>query len=250
MPDSIVFFAFVGFAAQLVDGALGMAYGVTATTILLSYGTSPAIASASVHTAEIFTTAASGASHWRLGNLERGLLLRLAGAGMVGGVLGAYVLTAFPGDKIRPFVAMYLLVAGAIVLGRGLRRHRQDHVLGPNKVMLCGLVAGFLDAAGGGGWGLLVTSSLVWGGLTPRKAIGTACLAEFFVTTAVSATFVATIGLQMWPVILGLIIGGVIAAPIAALAARHMPERAMMITVGMLVMGLSVREILKGLGVV
>ncbi len=248
MPDSIAFFAFVGFAAQLVDGALGMAYGVTATTILLSYGTSPAIASASVHAAEVFTTAASGAAHWRLGNLERGLLLRLAGPGMVGGILGAYVLTAFPGDKIRPFVAMYLLVAGAIVLGRGIRRHRQDHALGPKQVMLCGLTAGFLDAAGGGGWGLLVTSSLVWGGLSPRKAIGTACLAEFFVTTAVSATFVATIGLQMWPVILGLIIGGVLAAPIAALAARHMPERAMMIAVGALVMALSVREILKGFG--
>ena len=249
MLASVAFFIAVGFAAQMVDGALGMAYGVTATTILLSQGVVPAVASASVHTAEVFTTAASGASHWRLGNVERALLWRLAGPGVVGGVLGAYVLTAFPGEKIRPVVALYLLVAGAIVLARGLRAHKVDHQLGPIKTMLCGLTAGFLDAAGGGGWGLLVTSSLVWGGLTPRKAIGTACLAEFFVTASVSLTFLATIGLELWPVILGLIIGGVIAAPIAALAARHIPDRPMMIGVGLLVMALSAREVLKGMGV-
>ena len=146
MLGSIAFFIAVGFAAQMVDGALGMAYGVTATTILLSQGVVPAVASASVHTAEVFTTAASGASHWRLGNVERALLWRLAGPGVVGGVLGAYVLTAFPGEKIRPVVALYLLVAGAIVLARGLRAHKVDHQLGPIKTMLCGLTAGFLDA--------------------------------------------------------------------------------------------------------
>ncbi len=250
MLDGVAFFIFVGFAAQMVDGALGMAYGVTATTILLSHGVAPSVASASVHTAEVFTTAASGASHWRLGNVERALLLRLAGPGVAGGVVGAYFLSAYPGEKLRPFVALYLLMAGIIVLMRGIRAHCVDHELGPGKTMLCGLCAGFLDAAGGGGWGLLVTSSLVWGGLTPRKAIGTACLAEFFVTTSVSLTFLATIGLELWPVILGLIIGGVIAAPIAALAARHIPDRPMMVVVGLMVMALSMRELLKGLGVV
>lgn len=245
MTESVAFFVVVGFAAQMVDGALGMAYGVTATSILLSYGTTPAIASASVHAAEVFTTAASGASHWRLGNVERSLLLRLAGPGVAGGILGAYALTAFPGEKIRPFVALYLLAAGTIVLARGLKAYRHPHVLGPGKTMLCGLTAGFLDAAGGGGWGLLVTSSLVWGGLTPRLAVGTACIAEFFVTLAISATFVATIGLVMWPVILGLVIGGVIAAPLAALAAKYLPDRAMMIAVGAMVIALSLRELVK-----
>lgn len=254
MLASIAFFAAVGFAAQMIDGAIGMAYGVAATTLLLAYGTAPAIASASVHTAEVFTTAASGLAHWRLDNVERRLLWRLAVPGVAGGIVGACVLTAFPGENIRPFVAVYLLAAGGIVMARGLGQHRIDHTLGPAQTVLCGLTAGFLDAAGGGGWGLLVTSTLVWGGLTPRKAIGTACLAEFFVTLAVSLTFFVTIGQQIWPlmwqVILGLVIGGIIAAPIAALAARHVPDRAMMILVGAIVMALSAREILKGLGMV
>lgn len=247
MLDSVALFIAVGFAAQMVDGALGMAYGITATTILLSHGVAPVTASASVHTAELFTTAASGASHWRIGNVERSLLWRLAGPGVVGGVLGAYVLTSFPGESVRPVVALYLLAAGSIVLLRGLRAHKVDHRLSPLKTMLCGLVAGFLDAAGGGGWGLLVTSSLIWGGLTPRMAIGTACLAEFFVTTSISFTFLATIGLELWPVILGLVIGGCIAAPIAAVVARHIPDRPMMIAVAVMVMALSLREVLKGM---
>lgn len=245
MLDSIAAFIAVGFAAQMVDGALGMAYGVTATSILLAQGITPAVASASVHAAETFTTAASGASHWRLGNVEKKLLWRLAVPGIVGGVLGALVLTAFPGEKIRPFVALYLLFAGVIVLVRGLNGSHLARELSPNAVKTCGFVAGFLDAAGGGGWGLLVTSSLMWGGLSPRRAIGTACLAEFFVTTAVTLTFLGSVGTGPWPVVLGLIIGGVIAAPIAAYAARHVPERPMMIGVGALVMGLSLREVYK-----
>ena len=245
MLDSIMAFIAVGFAAQMVDGALGMAYGVLATSILLAQGLTPAVASASVHAAETFTTAASGASHWRLGNVDKKLLWRLAGPGVIGGVLGAVVLTSFPGDKIRPFVALYLLFAGVIVLVRGLNGSHHAQMLGSHALMACGFVAGFLDAAGGGGWGLLVTSSLMWGGLAPRVAIGTACLAEFFVTTAVTATFLGTIGTGPWPVVLGLIIGGVIAAPIAAYAARHVPERPMMIGVGALVMALSLREIYK-----
>ena len=224
-----------------------MAYGVTATTILLSYGTAPAVASASVHAAEVFTTAASGAAHWRLGNVDRTLLWRLALPGMVGGALGAYTLTSFSGDQLRPWIAAYLMVAGGIVLFRGLRPHRRDHALAPGLVVLCGFTAGLLDAMGGGGWGLLVTTSLIWGGTAPRTAIGTASLAEFFVTSVVSVTFIATIGLELWPVILGLIAGGVIAAPIAALVARHVPARPLMVLVGLLVMALSVRQILKAI---
>ncbi len=250
MLAGIAFFVFVGFAAQMVDGALGMAYGVTATAILLSQGVAPAVASASVHTAEVFTTAASGAAHWRIGNVERSLLAKLAVPGVAGGILGSFVLTSFPGEKVRPFVALYILAAGIIVFTRGLRARPTGHTFSSIQTISCGLVAGFLDAAGGGGWGLLVTSSLLYGGLAPRRAIGTACLAEFFVTASISLTFLFTIGLELWPVILGLVIGGVIAAPIAALAARHIPERPMMLLVGALVIVLSLRELLRGVGLV
>ena len=143
MLDSIMAFIAVGFAAQMVDGALGMAYGVLATSILLAQGLTPAVASASVHAAETFTTAASGASHWRLGNVDKKLLWRLAGPGVIGGVLCAVVLTSFPGDKIRPFVALYLLFAGVIVLVRGLNGSHHAQMLGSHALMACGFVAGF-----------------------------------------------------------------------------------------------------------
>ena len=247
MSDNIAAFVLVGFLAQMVDGALGMAYGITATTVLLAQGVSPAAASASVHTAEMFTTAASGASHWRFGNVDTALLLQLAVPGMTGGILGAALLAHVPGDRFRPVVAVYLLAAGLVVLVRGLGGVRQRARPGPARTIACGGIAGFLDAAGGGGWGLIVTSTMVWSGLTPRYAIGTACLTEFFVTTAISLMFFATIGMTMWKVILGLIIGGVIAAPIAAYATRHLPERMMMVAVGLFVIGLSLREIVRSI---
>ena len=246
MLNDILLFVAVGFAAQMVDGALGMAYGLTATTVLLSLGAAPATASASVHAAEVFTTAASGAAHWRLGHVDRRLLWRLAVPGVVGGLIGAFVLTSFPGDRIRPYVAAYLLVAGCIVLARGLNGSKPAGTTAPasGRLIAIGLIGGFLDAVGGGGWGALVTSSLIWCGAVPRTAIGTVSMAEFFVTSAVSAAFVATIGLALWPVIIGLILGGVIAAPLAALAARHMPDKPMMIVVGALIVLLSLRQIL------
>ncbi len=246
MPTDLLLFVVIGFAAQIVDGALGMAYGLTATSILLSFGTTPAVASASVHAAEVFTTAASGAAHWRLGNVDRALLWRLAPAGMAGGFLGAYVLTAVPGETLRPFVAAYLLMAGGVVLLRGLRNRANGPGLGVPFPMLIpiGLLGGFLDAAGGGGWGALVTTSLLCRGTLARIAIGTVSVAEFFVATTVSATFFATIGFSLWPVIAGLIIGGVLAAPLAALAARHVPERPLMVLVGSLVILLALRQIL------
>lgn len=249
MLNDILLFVAIGFAAQMVDGALGMAYGLTATSVLLSFGTAPAVASASVHAAEVFTTAASGYAHWRLGNVDRSMLWRLAMPGMLGGATGAWVLVTFPGDKLRPIVATYLLLAGLVVLARGLSAKLPSRVEGRTLkawfTRVLGLTGGCLDAVGGGGWGSLVTSTLIWSGITPRIAIGTVNAAEFFVTTVVATTFLATIGLDLWPVILGLVIGGIVAAPFAALAARHMPDRPLMIIVGVLIVILSLRLLLK-----
>src|SRR4051812_24362414 len=170
-----------------------MAYGLISATVLLSLGTSPA--SASVHAAEVFTTAASTASHWRFGNVDKRLFWRLAPAGMVGGALGAYVLTAAPGTAIRPIVSVYLGIMGALVLWKALRRPREAKE--PRRAPLLGLLGGFLDAVGGGGWGPLVTSTLVGQGTRARIAIGSTNAAEFLVTVTISATFVMTIGLEL-----------------------------------------------------
>lgn len=240
-------FVLVGFLAQLVDGALGMAFGLTATTVLLSLGTAPAAASASVHAAEVFTTAASGAAHWRLGNVDRRLLLPLALPGMIGAGAGATVLSHVPGDRIRPFVAAYLLAAGLVIVVRAVSRatetsdHRPPVPIWQLGVM--GLSGGFLDAVGGGGWGALVTASLLWTGLVPRTAIGTVNLVEFFVTLVATGTFVLNVGLVLWPVIAGLIGGGILAAPLAALVTRHLPERPLMFVVGTVIVLLSLRQI-------
>src|SRR5215211_4449496 len=164
-----------------------MAYGLISTTVLLSLGIPPATASASVHAAEVFTTGASGLSHWRFGNLDKRLFWKLAPAGMIGGGLGAYVLTATPGSLIRPIVGIYLGLMGAVVLWKAFQREERRE---PRRVRLIGFVGGFLDAVGGGGWGALVASSLVGQGAQARLAIGSTNAAEFLVTVTISATFV------------------------------------------------------------
>jgi uncharacterized protein len=246
MLNEIVLFILVGFAAQMVDGAIGMAYGLVSTSILTSLGIPPSVASASVHAAEVFTTAASGASHWRLGNVDRDLVWRLALPGCVGGALGAYVLTNVPVSTIRPLVSAYLLVMGAMILWRVLRS--QDHTPKPPKQLgALGLAGGFLDAVGGGGWGAMVTTTLIGSSVNPRLAIGSANAAEFFVTAVITATFIATIGISLWPIITGLVIGGALAAPFAAYATKHIPPRPIMIMVGVVVIGLSMRTLVLAL---
>ena len=246
MTNDILLFIAIGFAAQMVDGAIGMAYGITASTMLMSMGVPPATASASVHAAEVFTTAASGTAHWRMGNVDRQLVVRLAGPGMLGGGVGAYILASVPGDSIRPIVSAYLLVMGILILWRAVYPSRSEHEP-PKHVGALGLLGGFLDAIGGGGWGAMVTSTLVGRGVSPRFAIGSANVAEFFVTATVTATFVATVGLSLWPVITGLVIGGVIAAPFAAYATKHLPDLPVMILVGVVVILLSLRTLSKTL---
>jgi hypothetical protein len=242
MEDLLLFIA-VGFAAQIVDGAVGMAYGLSATTVLLSVGVTPAVASATVHAAEVFTTGASGFAHWRLGNVRKELFWRLVLPGMVGGGLGAYLLASVPTDAIRPIVAGYLLVMGLVILGKALRGPKQA----PREVRHAGplgFIGALLDAIGGGGWGPMVTGTLMGRGLEPRLVIGTANAAEFFVTVVISVTFLGTIGLELWPMIVGLIVGGVAAAPFGALLAKQLPDRALMILVGVVIMILSVRNLI------
>ena len=199
-----------------------------------------------MHAAETFTTAVSGASHWRFGNVDRKLLLRLALPGAIGGAIGAYILTNLDGDKIKPFISAYLLVIGLFIVWKALSK-RVSEGTEPSRVAPLGFVGGLLDSIGGGGWGPIVTSTLIGQGTTPRYAIGSVNLAEFFVTLTISATFVATIGLELWPIISGLIIGGVIAAPFAAYATKVLPDKVLMILVGCVVAILSLRTIVAAL---
>ena len=248
MLEDLLVFAAVGFAAQMIDGAIGMAYGLSATSVLLTLGVAPATASASVHAAEVFTTGASGLAHWRLGNVRRALVLRLAVPGVLGGVLGAYVLVGMPTAVVRVFVGLYLLALGGVVLLKALRPPPPlAAAISTGRLAALGFCGGLLDAIGGGGWGAIVTSTLIGQGNVPREAIGSASLAEFFVTAAVSAAFVATAGLTLWPVIAGLVLGGVLAAPLAALAAKRVPDRLLMAAVGVVVSLLALRGLLISL---
>jgi uncharacterized membrane protein YfcA len=243
MWDDVLLFIIIGFVAQMIDGAIGMAYGVTASSVLLSLGVPPATASACVHAAETFTTGASGLAHWRFGNVDRQLLLRLAIPGMIGGAIGAYVLAELPGEALKPFISAYLLLLGVFIVWKALAV-RPLEAPAPRAVAPLGLFGGVLDAIGGGGWGPIVTSTLLGQGTTPRYAIGTVNIAEFFVTLTISTTFFLTVGLSLWPIIAGLIIGGVIAAPFAAIATKHIPDKVLMLIVGCVVVLLSVRTIL------
>jgi len=245
VESSILTFVLVGFLAQVVDGALGMGYGVISTSFLLSFGVPPAMASASVHTAEVFVTGASGIAHLGNGNVERRLVMRLVVPGVIGGVLGAYVLTEIPGERIRPVVALYLLVIGAVILRRALAQRAPRLRL--VRLAPLGFVGGFLDSVGGGGWGPIVTSTLLVQGQAPRSAIGSVNLTEFFITVAQAATFWALLGEVQWPVALGLLGGGILAAPLAAYACRRLPARVVMGLVGALVLVLSLRTIVQAL---
>jgi uncharacterized protein len=207
MWEDVLLYVIIGFVAQMIDGAIGMAYGVTASSVLLGLGVPPATASACVHAAETFTTGASGLAHWRLGNVDRKLLLRLAVPGMIGGAIGAYALTELPGQTLKPFISAYLLVLGVLIVWRALAV-RPLEAPTPRAVAPLGVLGGMLDAIGGGGWGPIVTSTLLGQGTTPRYAIGSVNIAEFFVTLIISTTFFLTVGLSLWPIIAGLIIGG------------------------------------------
>jgi uncharacterized membrane protein YfcA len=224
-------FIAVGFLAQLVDGALGMAFGVISTTLFVTLGVPPAVASAGVHTVECFTTGVSGVSHIIHRNVDWKMLLRLAVPGVMGAVLGAYELTQIDAATVKPFVLAYLASIGLYLIWRGVRY--PPHHKPPKIVEPLGLAGGFLDAAGGGGWGPVVTGNLLVQGAEPRLTIGTVNTAEFLVTLSASITFVASLGLQAFSAAtLGLLIGGVLAAPIAAAVARRTRAKLLLVMVG------------------
>ncbi len=222
----------VGFAAQLVDGALGMAFGVISNTLLVGLlGMPPALASQRVHVVEVFTTATSGISHLLHGNIDKRLFFKLLVPGMVGGVAGAYVLTSFDADLVKPFVLLYLASIGLYLLWRGLLYPPQQKEA--KYIAPLGLLGGFLDAAGGGGWGPVVTSNLLIQGADPRKVVGTVNSVEFFLTLTISAAFIYHLGVvDVAGATLGLLIGGVAAAPIGAWAAKRFNPKTMLILVG------------------
>ncbi len=222
----------VGFAAQLVDGALGMAFGVISNTLLVGVlGMPPALASQRVHVVECFTTATSGISHLLHGNIDKRLFFKLLIPGMVGGAAGAYVLTSFDADVVKPFVLLYLSSIGLYLLWRGLLYPPQQKEA--KYIAPLGLLGGFLDAAGGGGWGPVVTSNLLIQGADPRKVVGTVNSVEFFLTLTISAAFIFHLGVvDVAGATLGLLIGGVAAAPIGAWAAKRFNPKTMLILVG------------------
>lgn len=222
----------VGFAAQLVDGALGMAFGVIMNTLLVGVlGVPPALASQRVHIVECFTTATSGLSHLLHRNIDAKLFFRLLIPGVIGGVCGAYLLSNIDAGVVKPFVLIYLSGIGVYLLVRGLLyppKLREAKYVAP-----LGLVGGFLDAAGGGGWGPVVTSNLLIQGADPRKVVGTVSSVEFFLTVTVSAAFIYHLGIaDLAGVTLGLLIGGLLAAPFGAFFAKRVPAKAMLILVG------------------
>jgi uncharacterized membrane protein YfcA len=224
-------FIAVGFAAQLVDGALGMAFGVISNTLLIGVmGVPPALASQRVHVVECFTTATSGISHLLHGNIDKKLFFKLLVPGVIGGVLGAYVISK-GGDALKPYVLAYLTGIGVYLLVRGIMyppKIKEAKLIAP-----LGLLGGFLDAAGGGGWGPVVTSNLLIQGADPRKVVGTVNSVEFFLTLTVSAAFIYHLGFaDLAGATLGLLIGGILAAPLGAWAAKHIPAKQMLILVG------------------
>ncbi|MGL3823141.1 sulfite exporter TauE/SafE family protein [Sphingopyxis sp. R3-92] len=230
--SAILPFILIGFAAQLVDGALGMAFGVICNTLLVAVmGVPPAVASARIHVVEVFTTAVSGISHLLHRNIEWPLFFRLLIPGVIGGVAGAYLLTSIDGNIVKPFILGYLVAVGLWLLFRGLfypPKFRKPKVIAP-----LGLVGGFLDAAGGGGWGPVVTSNLLVQGAEPRKVVGTVNSVEFFLTLAVSATFIYHLGLaDIAGATLGLLIGGVAAAPLGAFMAKRFSPKLLLVLVG------------------
>lgn len=240
------FFLFVlaGFVAQIIDGTLGMAYGVSCTTFLLHLGIPPVVASASVHTSEVFTTGVSGLSHLYLKNVDKKLFLRLAIPGIIGAMIGAFLLSkVFNGNTIKPFIAGYLLILGILILIKSIREPLfKDEI---KNISPLGFFGGLLDAMGGGGWGPIVTSNIIHRGKTPQLTIGTVNTAEFFVAFFSTGVFLFFVGMEGWKTILGLILGGVLAAPIGAYLIRFIKPRVLMFLVGVVIIVTSVFTIVS-----
>ena len=236
MEEFISFFI-IGFLAQLVDVALGMAYGLTSTTLLLSIGLPPVVASATTHAAECITTGFSALAHHQFGNVNRDLFRRLLLPGMIGAVIGAFILTQIDGNTIKPFIALYLLMMGCIIIVKVFRQFPPTNVT--HHLIPLAFGGAMMDAIGGGGWGPIVTSTLLVRGSDVRTTIGSVNACEFFIAMTTSLTFLLRGVNIQWEVILALALGGALAAPIGALICKHMPFKLLMFIVGTLIIFLS-----------
>lgn len=252
---NLILLAVVGAFAQLVDGSLGMAYGVTSSTLLLATGIAPAAASAAVHVSEIGTTLVSGASHWKLGNVDWRTVSIIAVPGGVGAFAGATFLSSIPGDTAKPWVAALLLALGVYVIWRflvlGGRRPTFTGRLSAAFLAPLGVVAGLMDAIGGGGWGPVGTTSLLSSGrLEPRKVVGSIDTSEFVVAIGGSLGFLFALGTQgiNFAYAGALLVGGVIAAPFAAWLVRHLPARVLGVAAGGLIILTNSKTILESFG--
>ncbi len=242
-------FILAGFGAQLIDGALGMAFGVISSTLLLTMGVSPAAASGAVHAVEAFTTAASGASHIAHRNIDWKLFGRLVIPGVIGGVSGAYLLTQIDGTVIKPFILAYLAMLGVWLCWRAFSKPHEPK--SPRHIVPLGLIGGFLDASGGGGWGPVVTSNLLIQGSSPRHTIGTVNAVEFILTLTVSLTFLLHLGWQiLTAATVGLLIGGVVAAPLGAKLAHRVRPRILLGGVGIVLTATSLFGVVKAIGLI
>jgi uncharacterized protein len=248
----LVLLGLVGLAAQLVDGSLGMAYGVTSTTLLLTTGAAPAAASATVHLAEIGTTLASGASHWRFGNVDWRVVSRIAIPGGIGAFAGATFLSALSTEAAAPIMSGILLALGVYILIRftawGTPRDQLGKPVRKRFLAPLGIFGGFVDSTGGGGWGPVATPALLASGrMEPRKVVGSVDTSEFVVSVAASVGFLIGLGAEGIPLtaVAALLIGGLIAAPIAAWLVRHIPGRILGSLVGGVIVLTNVRTILR-----
>ncbi|MCF7905590.1 sulfite exporter TauE/SafE family protein [Candidatus Gracilibacteria bacterium] len=268
MPElhDVLIFAAIGFGAQIIDGGIGMGFGIVSNTVLIALGIPPAVSSASVHTSEVFTSGAAGIFHWRFGNVEKKLFLTLLIPGIIGGALGAYVLSNIESVFIKPFVALYLLVLGYTILHRSLGEFHEEEVqrrffplfllsrgvsavlhlfrpvgtkLSSRFISSLGFLGSLLDSVGGGGWGPVVNSTLIAKGHDPRYSIGSTGATEFFVTLTISLTFLTLIGLENWPVIVGLLGGGIIASPFSAFICKKLPPKVLLLMVSLMIIALS-----------
>ncbi len=244
--SDLVFFLLVGIAAQLVDGALGMGYGATATSFLLTLGVPPAVSSTSVHLSEMFTTGASAISHFKFKNINKKLFRTLLIPGVIGSIIGAYLLSdVIDGNVIKPYISAYMVVLGCIIVSKGIKK---NNVKKPTKRLgVLAIFGGFMDAVGGGGWGPIVTSTLIGRGRDPRYTIGSVNAAEFAVAFASGVTFLLFEGINSWQVVLGLMVGGIVAAPLGAYLVNRVNRRPLMVIVGLLVIFLGLRVVLKAI---
>jgi uncharacterized membrane protein YfcA len=242
--NNLLAFFLIGVFAQLVDGALGMGYGATSTSFLLAYGVPPVVSSTAVHVSEMFTTGASALSHHRFGNINKKLVKHLLIPGVLGSITGAYLLSdVIDGDIIKPFIAVYMIILAVVIIKKALKKNIEKKKT--KKLSVLAVFGGFMDSIGGGGWGPIVTSTLLGRGRNPKYTIGSVNAAEFAISFASGITFMLFGGIHGWQVIIGLIAGGVIAAPIAAFLVTRIKRKPMMIAVGILIILLSLKTLSK-----